>query len=366
MKKILHVVEGMNAGGMESLIMSYYRKIDKKKYQFDFLINTKEKVFFEDEINKLGGHIYRNVLPKENFVENRKQLDDFFKNHHYDVIHCHQGITYYHPLKVAKKYNVPNRIVHNHGINRNFLKYLFVYNELWAKKRISSLGNNYVSCSKEVLNHLFTNKIIKNKNYTILPNAIDTKKFNYNIEARKKIREEFSIKNERVFLHIGTFTTPKNHDFLINIFNEYLKIDNTSILLLVGDGPLKENIASKVNSLGIDKNVIFVSTRTDIPDILSASDIMLFPSLYEGLPLTLIEAQSSGIIIFTSTGVSRECNLTDKISFLNIDDTSIWVESIRNADLNYNRNEYNKILSKSDFNIDNSTKLLEQLYERKI
>ena len=238
----------MNAGGMETMIMNYYRAIDRTKYQFDFLINEKNKCFYEDEIQSLGGKIYRNVLPKENFFKNRCELKELFKKNKFDAIHCHQGITYYAPLKYAKKYNIPIRIVHNHGINRNFLKYLKAYNEIWAKKRICMLANRYIACSETVLNHLFTNDIIDNKNYIFLPNSINIKNYKYNESFRNEIREELKIKeNTTVYLHVGTFTTPKNHTFLLDVFS---KINNKNgILLLVGDGPLKEEIITKIKQL---------------------------------------------------------------------------------------------------------------------
>lgn len=364
MKRILHVIEGMNAGGMETLIMNYYRKIDKNKYQFDFLINKKEKVFYEDEIKSLGGKIYRNVLPKENIIKNRKELNDLFKNNKYDVVHCHQGITYYYPLKMAKKYNVKNRIIHNHGINHNFLKYLYLYNQLWAKKRISYLGNNYIACSKEVLDHIFTKKIINKKNYTILPNAIDIKNFKFDNKKREKIRKEFNLGEELTFIHVGTFTTPKNHEFIIDLINEYNKINANFKLLLVGEGPLKENIKEKVNKLNLNDKVIFTGIRNDIPSLLSAADIMLFPSLYESFGIAALESQASGLLTIISDNFPNDILLTDIIKSipLNIDK---WINEINNADLKNKREKYNIELLKTNYDINNSLKTLEKLYERK-
>lgn len=365
MKKILHVIEGMDAGGMETLIMNYYRKIDKNKYQFDFLINKKEKVFYEDEIMAMGGKIYRNVLPKESIIKNRKELNNFFKNNKYDVIHCHQGITYYYPLKMAKKYNIKNRIIHNHGINHNFLKYLYLYNQLWAKRRISNLGNNYIACSKEVLNHIFTKKIINENNYTILPNAIDVKKFKFSNIKREKIRKEFNLNNELTFIHIGTFTTPKNHEFIINLINEYNKVNTNFKLLLVGDGPLKNDIIEKVNKLNLQNKVIFTGIRNDVPTLLSAADIMLFPSLYESFGIAALESQAAGLKTIISDKFPNDIILTNIIKSipLNIDN---WIEEIKNTNLKSKREKYNTELLKTSYDINNSVKILEKLYERNL
>ena len=363
MKKVLHVIAGMNAGGMETMIMNFYRNLDRDKYQFDFLINDPNEVFFEKEIIDLGGHVYRAVPQRKNFFKKHKQVDDIIKQGNYDAIHCHQGITYYYPLKSAKKHGIKNRIVHNHGINRKFLKYLKVYNELYAKKRICGLANNYIACSKTVMNHIYTNKLISSNKVILLPNAIDVKKYLYNSVKRIAIRKELGIKKERVFIHVGTFTTPKNHFFLIDVFEKYLSIDPTSKLILVGEGILKEEIISTVNKKGISDNVIFTGVRKDIPDMLSAADMLLFPSLYEGLPLTLIEAQANGIKIISSENVSQETRITDLIEYLPIDNIDSWVDKINQATFEYDRKKYNSELLKSDFSVKVTVKKLQKIYD---
>lgn len=361
MKRILHVIEGMNAGGMETMIMNYYRNIDRNKFQFDFLINCKEPVFYEKEINRLGGHIYRNTLPKHNIFKNRLEIRKLFKNKKYDVIHCHQGITYYYPLKAAKKYKIKTRIIHNHGINRTFLKCLFLYNQLWARKRISSLGNKYISCSKDVLDHIFSDDIIRNHKYIILPNAIDIENFKYKESARKKIRKEFNIDDEIVFVHVGTFTTPKNHSFLLDVFKKYSMINKNAKLLLVGSGPLKQDIINKAKELNILSNLIFAGVRSDVNDILSACDIMLFPSLYESFGIVALEAQAAGLPVIISDQFPKDILLTDSINMTPLD-VDLWVKKIKNTKLNIDRKNYNSILCNSDFNIKNSVKILEKIY----
>lgn len=367
MKKILHVISGMNSGGMENMIMNYYRNIDRSKFQFDFLINEPDEVFFEKEILKLGGHIYRVPFQRQNIFMNHKRVREVLQGKKYDVIHMHQGITYYYPLKYAKQIGVKNRVIHNHGINRNFLKYLKIYNNLFARKRISSLGNNYLSCSKEVLAHIYTDQIIKKENYTILPNSIDVEKFCYNENSRKKIRKEFNIKEkEKVFVHIGTFTIPKNHLFLINVFSRYLKKEPNSKLILVGTGELEEKIKNKIKDLNLEQNVIFVGVRNDVFDILSASDIMLFPSLYEGLPLVLVEAQANGINIVSSNNVSRETQITELIQYVEIDSEEKWIKAIKKISKTKaeKRKSYNKRILDTEFSIKKSVKKLEQIYNK--
>lgn len=362
MIKVLHVLGGMNAGGMETMIMNYYRKIDKNLFQFDFLINDPNEAFYEQEINKLGGHIYRVTSQRKNIFKNHKEVDEIIKNGQYDVIHCHQGITYYYPLISAKKYKIKKRIIHNHGINKNFLKYLALYNNLYAKKRICSLATDYISCSETVLDNLFSNKIIKNKEYIILPNAIDVNDFEYSLKKRNIIRKDLCLNNKKTFIHVGTFTTPKNHEFLIDLFYNYLKIDSNSILLLVGEGPLKTEIINKVHSLKIDNNVLFLGTRKDITDLMSASDIMLFPSLYESLGIVAIESQCSGLKTIASINVPNDVNISNIITFLPYN-KDLWIKEISQFENNYDRKEYNIIVSKTNFNINKSVQLLEKIYK---
>ena len=238
------------------------------------------------------------------------------------------------------------------------------YNNFFARKRISSLGNNYISCSKDVLNHIFSDKIIEDRNYTILPNAIDINRFRYSEQKRKKIRKEFEIGDKTLFIHIGTFTIPKNHIFLIEVFEKYLKENSDSVLLLVGNGELKKEIIGLVKNKKIEENVIFAGIRNDVEDLLSASDIMLFPSLYEGLPLTLIEAQANGIDIISSNNVSLECKISDLIHFVSIDNSDKWIDEIKQRKKRKNRTKYNDDLKKSDFSIDKATKKLETLYDK--
>lgn len=363
MKRILHVVSSMNAGGMETMIMNYYRHLDRTKYQFDFMIHDPNPVFFEKEIASLGGKIYRVSPQRPNPFKNHKEIRALLKTHHFDAIHVHQGITYFYPLKYAKKIGIPNRIVHNHGINRQFLKYLKLYNNLYARKRISSLGNHFIACSETVLNHLFSNQIIQKKQYIILPNAIDVEKFCYDEQKRDSIRKEFHIGEEKVFLHIGTFTKPKNHVFMLEAFNSYVKKDPQAKLLLVGEGILKSEVEHFVQDSHLQNNVIFTGVRQDVPALLSAADAMLFPSLYEGLPLTLIEAQSSGIPILASDQVSKECGLTDLISFLPIHDSNIWVTEMERIPKNTQRKLYQDKMLNTDFSIKKSIRILEKLYD---
>lgn len=362
MERVLHVVAGMNSGGMESMIMNYYRNIDRSKIQFDFLIFTKGKAFYEEEITSLGGKIYKITSRRENPFRNYYEVKQFFRNSKYNIVHFHQGITYFYPLKMAKKYGVKHRIIHNHGINDKHRKYLKIYNELYAKKKICSLGTNYFSCSSKVLNHLFTKAIIENNKYNIINNSIDTDRFKYSEEDRIKIRNELGINNKCiVYCHVGTFTYPKNHEFLINVFKNINSKDKHTKLLLVGDGTLKEKIRQLVRENNLSDSVIFLGRREDVNKIMSASDIMLFPSLFEGLPLTLVEAQANGLITYISDNITKEVDVVDLIKRKSIYSVEKWNDctAIANAG---DRIKYNEIIEESKYNIKISAKDIEKIY----
>lgn len=365
MIRILQVLGGMNAGGMETMIMNYYRNIDRNKIQFDFLITAKEKCFYEDEIKKLGGKIYRVTARNTNILKNRKELKEFFRNNKYSVVEFHQGITYYYPLKMAKKHGVKTRIIHNHGIDRKFLKKYRIYNELFAKKRISNLATNYFSCSEEVNDQLFSNKILKKGNIEIVSNAINIEKYKYNKVIRKEIRQELKIaENTKIYGHIGTFTYPKNHKFLIDIFENISKKEKESKLVLIGSGTLESDIKRKVEEKGLQEKVIFLGIRDDVEKVLSAIDCFLFPSIFEGIPLTLIEAQANGVPVIMSDTISKEVLINSNCNRISLDNKFEWIKmSLEIKDESeierINRNEN---VAQTKFNIKTQAKKLQEVY----
>lgn len=365
MIRVLQVIGGMNAGGMETMIMNYYRNLDRTKIQFDFLISEKEKCFYEDEINNLGGKIYRITSRRTDIMKNRQELKQFFKEHKYQIAEFHQGITYYYPLKMAKKYGVSKRIIHNHGIDRKFLKKLKIYNEVFAKRRISNLATNYFSCSVDVNNQLFSNKIIKQNNIEIIPNAIDVEKYEYSLKNRKEIREELKIdEGTKIYGHIGTFTYPKNHNFLIDLYEKIQKTETDSKLILIGEGTLKKEIEDKVKEKKLQDKVLFLGIRQDIYKILSAMDYFIFPSIFEGVPLTLIEAQSNGIPIAMSDSIFKEATINSNCFRLSLNDEEKWINKIKNnnEETTEQRIRRNEEIRQTNFNIKLQAKNLQKIY----
>ena len=319
MIRVLQVLGNMNIGGMESMLMNYYRNIDRSVVQFDFLLSDRGKCFYEDEIKALGGHVYKVTPRRKNPLKNRREMVDFFKNSDYDIIEIHQGVTYLLPLKLAKKFNIKNIIVHNHGVDSKYKSGLY---DLFRKKivipYIAKTATAFFACSKLVLADLFSDEIIKNNKYTIVNNAIDVGKYQYNKNVRDKKRAELKAGDKYVVGHVGNFTYPKNQEFIMEI----AKQTPVYMYVLIGDGKYLDSCKSQNV-----KNVIFCGARSDVNELMQAFDVFILPSRWEGLPLVAIEAQAAGLPVLLSENVSREAKLTDDVEFLPLD-LRRWVEVI--------------------------------------
>ncbi len=337
--RILQVFTVMDRGGSESMIMNYYRNIDRNKIQFDFLVHRKKDAAFDEEIRNLGGKIYRmdaiNPLFPHKYY---KKLRVFFDEHpEYKIVHSHLNAFSSFPLKIAKEFNIPCRIAHAHiAIDNVSLKTILMYNESiketakkalknQLKKRIHKDATHFFSCGEKAGKWLFGKK----KPFLTMNNAIDSKKFSYNELVSIEYKKEFALENELVIGHVGRFTNQKNHTFLLQIFASLLKKKPNSTLVLIGGGPLKQKIKQEANHLGISHKVMFLGVRTDIPKLFQMLDVFVFPSFYEGLPVTLIEAQAAGVKIFASNAITEEVCLTDDIVFLSISNSAdYWSEKI--------------------------------------
>lgn len=305
--RVLHVVGNMGAGGLETLIMNWYRTIDRNKIQFDFLVHKESRAFYEDEIIALGGRIYHcSFLNDYNYIKYKRFLKSFFAEHNeYKIIHGHHSALGVFYLKQASKAGIPARISHSHIANfsktaRGLIKY-------GITRLFGKYANIHFACSKAAGNYMYGSRY----SFEVINNGIDVERFKYNEINRHNIRNNLNVNDKHVIIHVGRFHDQKNHSFLIDIFNEVHKIDSDTVLLMVGVGPLQKSIKNKVKELGLEDNCLFLNNRDDVQDLLSAADVFLFPSLYEGLPLTLIEAQTSGLPIVCSNTITLETRVTN-------------------------------------------------------
>lgn len=303
--RVLQVVTYMGRGGLESMLMNYYRHIDRDEVQFDFLVHRQERAAFDDEIESLGGRIYR--LPRlvpwsKNYLA---ALNRFFDEHsEHKIVHVHQDCLSSVILKVAAQHNVPVRVAHSHSANQDKnLKYPI---KLWYKRGIPKYATNLFSCGKGAGDWMFGGA-----SYQIINNAIDVVACAYNPTKRQKMRRQLGLENEFTIGHVGRFNQPKNHPFLLDIFAALLRREPKAVLLLVGGGEDMTKIQAKAQALGVAEHVRFLGIRSDVADLMQAMDVFVFPSLYEGLPVTMVEAQAAGLPCIISDKVPPECILTD-------------------------------------------------------
>lgn len=322
--RVLQVVTHMERGGLETMLMNYYRNMDRSKVQFDFLVHRPYRSAYDDEIEELGGIIHRlpTLVPWSRTY--RKALKRFFTDHpEYRIVHVHQDCLSSVILKAAMKCGVPVRIAHSHSSSQDKdLKYPI---KLFYKRFISKYATDLFACGKQAGDWMFGGAP-----YQIINNAIDAPLYRYDPETARRVRENLSIPQESLVVgHVGRFSWPKNHSFLVEIFEQIHEKTPGVRLLLVGEGDLRPQIEEKVKCLGLEKNVIFTGVRGDIPDLLQAMDLFLFPSLYEGLPVTMVEAQAAGLPCYVSENVPAECKMTQLVRFISLERTACeWATEI--------------------------------------
>lgn len=372
--RVLNVTTVLRAAGIEAFIMNMYRNIDRKNVQFDFMVMRNEKEFYDDEIQKLGGKKYTiNMSVKNTFIKvlvESVELYRFLKLNSYNIVHIHATT----PLRAfyilaAKKAGIPVRIYHSHSAfvpGKNRIKTL-IYGML--KKKITKWATVYFACSDSAAEWMFEKKIYTNGtsdiNFKVINNAINIDDYKYNSDTRRKIREEFGVPEDRIVLgHVGRMTEQKNAMFAIDIFEEFNKNLPNSELWLIGDGELKESILEKISEKGLNNKVILFGNRSDIGKMMQAMDCFVFPSLYEGLGIVLIEAQAAGLRVFTSDVMPPETKITDDIIYLSLKQNALsWAKILdENKSTFFERKDNSCKIKLAGYDIKEVSKCLEDFY----
>lgn len=361
MKRILHVLGSLDRGGTESMLMNYYRHIDREKVQFDFVIHTPNHCDFEDEVLSLGGIIHR--VPRFtliNIIQYKRAWQRFFSQHReYQIIHIHHFLIAGIVLPIAAREGIPVRIAHSH----NTKPPIFILKEriMWLFHHdLIKYSTLRLACSYDAGKYLF-----KDEPFQIFYNAIETDKFQFNKDKRNKIRNEFDFNDKDLVIgHIGSFRTrQKNHSFLIDIFYELSKVRQNVKLLLIGNGGLMNEIKSKVDSLGLTDKCIFAGVREDVPDLLSAMDIFLFPSFFEGLTVVGIEAQASGLPCIFSDTLSNDTCITDLVTKVSLEkDAKYWAAVVNSIEIGKERAFYPCEVAKAGYDVNLNIKKLNSFY----
>ena len=355
--RIAQVMGKWVGGGVEAVVMNYYRNIDKKKIQFDFIFDDDSNDIPYDEIEKLGGKVIL-IPPYQKVFKYHKELKRVLMSGNYKIVHSHINTLSVFSLFAAKKAGVPVRIAHSHSTTnkkewkKNLLK-------LVLRPLSKKYATHYFACTEHAAKWMFGD----NEDTYILNNAIDLDKFKYSKQIREEKRKELKIKEDTFVIgHIGRFVKQKNHEFIIDVFNEIHKENKNAMLLLVGQGPLTDEIKEKVKELKLTKNVKFLGQRNDVNELYQVFDLFLFPSLYEGLGMVAIEAQTSGLQCIASTEVPSIAKVTDNLEFLELDDTiEMWKNVILDKQ-NKKRKSYVTEVKKAGYDIKTEVKKLEEKY----
>ena len=357
--RVLQILGIVANGGVEAVIMNYYRHINKTKIQFDFVVHNDADENYIREAESLGAQIYKVTPYNKNIFKFVFDIYRIIKVHHYQIIHCNMNALSGFALFAAYLANAKIRILHNHTTDskeeklRSFIKRMLrPFAKLFA--------NQYWACSNLAAEWMYGKKAVEDNKITIINNAIDFDRFIFDKEKREKIRKEFGLENCFVIGHVGRFVKVKNHEFLLKLFYKALKRKKNARLLLIGDGKLRLQIEEKARKLAIEDKVIFLGNRNDVADLYNAMDVFVLPSLYEGLPVVGVEVQANSLPFVCSDKVTKEILLTPNIKFMSLK------KSLREWCLEILKLKRKLIISKEytlkHFDINSEAKRLEKLY----
>lgn len=362
--RILHVIGIMNRGGAETMIMNLYRNIDRTKVQFDFVENTADSAVFDDEILSLGGRIYRCPHYNEkNHFSYTNWWRDFFKSHasEYPIVHGHLGSTAAIYLSVAKQHGIYT-IAHSHNVNKMRSLGDVVYGLFAYPTRF--VADHLFACSREAgISRYGKNAGGDEARCLVLRNAIDTQKFAFDATVRSYMRQKLNLTEDQpVIGNVSRFSQQKNHAFLLDIFAEIHRKEPNAVLLLVGDGNLRSQIEQKINVLGLNDAVILAGVQSNTQDYYQVMDVIVMPSHYEGLPVSLVEAQTAGLPCCVSDNVPEESAITELVEFRSLADSAeAWARwSLERA--KEKRADGRDAIRKSGYDVSITSKWLEDYY----
>lgn len=326
--RVLHFQGRMGKGGAETFMMNTYRNIDRTKLQFDFVIyNDFRNVRpYHEEIERLGGKVFSVPNPKKNPIAYIKAVQKLLKNEQVDIVHNEVFFGGGLNLWLAAKNGVNRRIAHSHATTDGKNSVIFGLIRKGLDRLMFKYATDYLACSTEAGYGLFGH----DTPFVFVPNGIDLEEFQNSKESKQESKEALNVSPDALLIgNIGRFEKQKNHTLLLDVFNETLKIQPDSELILIGEGALEGEIRDKISKLNISNKVHLLGIRDDIPRILNAMDVMVMPSLYEGLPISAVEAQAAGVKLVLSKEVSPETALSENVMFIPLETKlEVWAENI--------------------------------------
>lgn len=344
--RIAQVMGYMNGGGVEQVVMNYYRHIDRSRVQFDFLVCEGSGMVPREEVESMGGRVFT-VPPYGDVAGYQRALISLFREQGWGIVHSHMNALSVFPLRAAKRAGVPVRIAHSHSTAgrgepvKNALKAVL-------RTQASRYPTHRMACSRYAGEWLFG----KGAEFDVLYNAIDLPRFSFSAEARAKARAELGLVGGTFAVgHVGRFMPQKNHMFLLEAFARLVELRPDSVLLLVGFGGAEARAESWARERGLADKVMFLGQRDDVGRLYQAFDAFALPSLYEGLCLVGVEAQAAGLPCFLSDRITREVDVTGTCRFLPIDDPAAWACELANARISSERSVDTKLFGNYDISV---------------
>ena len=354
-RKVLEISTGiLRYDGMSNVLISLIDNAPTDKVEVSVLLGKGAIPEFYEELKKRHVRYYEGPDRELDVKHYIPYLRKLLKSHHFDVVHVHgNSATMALDLFIAKMCGVKTRIAHSHN---PYSKHPYIHAVM--KPFLNMVTNQPVACGQDAGKFLF------NKSFTLVPNCIDVKKFEFDSKAREAERRALHVEDSIVIGHVGRFTYQKNHELLINIFDEYHKSQKNAKLLLIGDGELVGEVKSQIEKQGLSDNVIVYGTSNEIPKLMSAMDAFVFPSRYEGLGITAIEAQASGLPVVASDGMPEEAVITEHC--VRVDQTALlseWVNSINSLiSKKYDRSSEWKKVQSAGYDLDRLPQVIEKIW----
>ena len=355
-KRVLCCMSSMNAGGAETFLMKQYRCMDREKYQMDFCVNVEERGYYDDEIESMGGRIYRIPSKSEDFKKSLKALEDIVRENGYENVLCSSVKPGTVLELVAARKGGATRLIYrssNSSVDGGFKQKLLHSTLGQLAKTVPTIK---FAPSKEAAEYCFGKGCIKKGKAFLLHNGIDTSVYRYSDETRYAMRKELGFESEFVVAHVGRFSKQKNHIFLLDIFEELLKIKPDSVLMLIGMGELEDEMKQKATQLNISDSVRFVGIRGDVPQVLCAADVFVFPSFYEGMPNTVIEAQALSLHCVISDRITPDADITGLVEYLPLGDAKLWAKNVLGYAGKFERQDMTEILISKKYDSDSTVK----------
>ena len=362
--RILHMIGSLGIGGSQAFIMNIYRKIDRSRVQFDFIVDSQKNNYYIDEIEDLGGKVY--YFPKfngKNYFKIRRFWKEFLTAHEeYRILHSHVRSYASIYLPIAKEFGVKT-IIHSHSTSNGSGMSAFVKYVLQLPLRFQA--DYYMACSNEAGEWLFGKRVCRSERFRVINNAIDVDDYTFCNKKRKVIRDEFGLNDEFVLGYLARVTEPKNPLFVIDVMSELLKIIPDAKLLFVGDGELLSAVKERVSKFGINESVIFTGARTDVSCLLAAMDCYILPSIWEGLGISLVEAQATGLPCICSEGIQDEAIVTNLVERCSLSlGPKVWAQKITTLVRTEDRLDMSEIIKRAGFDVVENTRFLQSFYEK--